>query len=76
MQQNQQTQQSGNPMEDILALKQAISGDPNGYITLMERRMPGYTQKFQQFVQQNQNKTPQQILQEHGGNPMLANLFK
>lgn len=45
-----------------------MGGNPQGTLQQLMRNNPQMYQQFQQFLNDNQGKTPQQVAQEHGIN--------
>ena len=57
---------SGNVFERVQAIRQLMGGDPQGMLQQLMRTNPQMYQQFQQFMANNQGKTPEQVARENG----------
>lgn len=62
-----QPQVSQNPtLERLQAIKQMVGGNPQGMLQQLMHSNPVMYQRFQQFMADNQGKTPEQVARENG----------
>lgn len=62
-----QPQQPQNPtLERLQAIRQMMGGDPQGMLQQVMRSNPQVYQQFQQFLNNNQGKTLEQVAKENG----------
>lgn len=61
-----------NPILQALTSKNNIPMNPDALFNNMMQSNP----QFKDFVEQNKNKTPEEIIRSYGANPALLNLLK
>lgn len=61
-----QQSHSGGMIEQMQAIRQMMGGNPQAMLQQLMRTNPQMYQQFQQFMANNQGKTPEQVARENG----------